>query len=241
MVFCKKEERKRRRKANISAALFPKPIEINLADVLFIAARNQVVIFKDLVESKHVHYTAFMNGSIINFHKTLEDQDRHISLAEIEFDWQSLMGRTIQEMRRQWQSILQIGRTDDIRWRDLEVEFMPVKLLIELLSPLLKGVRWNVDMEFAKRLESAMACSKLGELTERDLKIGTGEGYLVMSDGFDCVLFDMDKMSKIVERSFELSITKVRLWSFTPKSILGYLKLRLLVLNNSAVRFLRKL
>ena len=178
---------------------------------------------------------------MIDVHKTLEDQHKHISLAEIEFDWQFLMGRLYQEMKRNWRYIFQIIKTDDPQWADLEIDFIRVKGLGELFMPFVKGVRWNIDVKFLEKLDKMMASSRLGELNDSEVIIGTGSGYLVMSNGIECVLFDMDKMSNIVERSFELSITRVSLRNFAPRSILGYMKLRLLVLNNSTVRHLRKL
>jgi hypothetical protein len=218
-----------------------KPLEVKLADVLFIAIRKHLMVFKDLTASRHVHYTMVMNGSLINLHQTLENQHKHIPLLEIEFDWQFLMGRVFQEMRRNWRSIFQIVKTDDPKWADLEVDFIPAKVGMELFSPLVKGIRWNVDMKFLEKLDAAFGRSRLGELADSGLIIGTGSGHLVISNGIDCVLFDMDKMSNIIERSFKSSITRVRLRSLTPRLIWGYFKMRLLVLNNSVVKHLRKL
>jgi hypothetical protein len=215
-------------------------MEIKLADVLFLSMRKNLMLFKDLTH-KNVHYSLFIRGSLIDFHETFEDMHKHIALIEIEFDWQFLMGRVFQEMRSNWRSLFQIVKTDDPKWADLEVDFIPAKVVMELFSPLVKGIRWNVDMRFLERLDTAIGRSRVGELVDRGLIIGTGSGYLVMSDGINCVLFDMERMSKIVERSFESSIARVRLRSFTPRLIWGYFKMRLLVLNNSAVRNLRKL
>ena len=219
---------------------FPMPIEIKLVDVLFLAMRKNLMLFKDLGD-EHVHYSIFIRGSLIDFHKTLEDQHRHIRLAEIEFDWQFLMGRITQEMRGNLRSIFQAVKTDDPQWADLEVEFIPAKALTELLSPLTKGVRWNIDEKFAEKLETSIARSRLGELTDCGLIIGTGSGYLVISNGTECFLFDTDRMSKIFEKSLEWSIRKVRLSHFTPSSMLWYVKTRLLILINSAIRHVRKL
>ncbi len=202
--------------------------------------RKNLMLFKDLGD-KHVHYSIFIRGSLIDFHETLEDQHKHISLAEIEFDWQFPMGMIFQEMRRNWKSIFQIIKTDDPQWADLKIDFIPIRVLGELFLPLMKGVRWNINVKFLEKLENITAFSRLGELIGSEVIIGTGSGYLVISNGIECVLLDTDKMSNIIERSVKLSITKVRLKSFTPRAILGYIKLRLLVLNNSTVRHLRKL
>jgi hypothetical protein len=229
-----------RNKQVINPILFPKHIEIKLADVLFFSMRKNLVLFKEL-GTANVHYSIFIRGSLIDFHETLEKQHKHTTLAEIEFDWQFLMGRIVQEMRHNWRSIFQAVKTVDPKWADLEVEYIPAQTLMEFLSPLMKGRRWNIDKNFLQELEDSIRCSRLGELTDFGVFVGTGSGYFVLSNGRDCVLFDVDRMSKIIERCFKLSITKVRLWNLTPKSFLGYLKMRLLVLNNSMVRYLRKL
>jgi len=219
---------------------FPKPVEIKLADVLFFAIRKNLMLFKDLGD-KHVHYSVFFRGSLIDFHKTLEDQDRHIPMVEIEFDWQSLMRRAIEEIRADWRSIFNIVRTNDPRWEDLEVDFIPVQVLMDLLSPVIKRVRWNVDAKFLEKLDSSLGYSRLGGLSNCGMIIGTGLGYLAISNGTECFLFDIDKMSKIVEKSFELSIRKIRLSHFTPSSIFRYVRIRLPILINGAIRYLRNL
>jgi hypothetical protein len=224
---------------NDSITAFPKPVEIKLADVLFFAVRRNLMLFKDL-GTEHVHYSIFIRGSLIDFHKTLEDQHRHIQLAEIEFDWQFLIGRIIQEMRDNWRSIFQTVKINDPQWSDFEVEFIPARILMELLSPLAKGIRWNIDEQFVEKLETSMIRSRLGELTDHGLIIGTGLGYLVINNGTECFLFDTDIMSKIFDRSFESSIRKIRLSHFTPSLVLWYSKVRLLVFVNSVVRRFRK-
>jgi hypothetical protein len=218
----------------------PKPIEIKLADVLFFAMRKNLMLFKDLGKEQ-VHYSVFIRGSLIDFHKTLEDQHRHIQLAEIEFDWQFFMGRIVQGVWTNWRSIFQGVKTDDPQWADLEVEFIPAKVLMELLSPLVKGARWNVDAAFLQRLGTSVRHARLGELADCGFIIGTGSGYLVISNGTECFLFDTDKMSEIFDKSLESSIRRIRLSHFTPSSMLWYLRIRLLILINSAIRHLRKL
>jgi hypothetical protein len=219
---------------------FAKRVEITLADVLFFAMRKNLMLFKDLGD-KHIHYSIFIRGSLIDFHKTLEGQDTHIPLAEMEFDWQFLIKRMAEEITADWRSIFQTVKADDPEWKDLEIEFVPAQALIELLSSLMKGARWNVDVEFLKRLEQSLERSTFGELADRGLIIGTGSGYLIMSNGTECILFDTDKMSRIFERSFESSIRRIRLSHYTPRSLLWFLRIRLLILNNSAIRNLRKL
>jgi hypothetical protein len=66
----------------------PKPIEIKLADVLFVAMRRTLFLFKDLGK-QHVHCSFFIIGSAIDCHETLEVDHKHIPLLEL--DWQVLL------------------------------------------------------------------------------------------------------------------------------------------------------
>jgi hypothetical protein len=215
--------------------------EVRLADVLFIAIRKHLMVFKDLTASRHVHYTMVMTGSLIGFHKTLEDQDKHIHFVEIEFDWQFLIRSISQQMVSNWKSIFQVVKAQDPRWSDLEIEFIPIQAASELFSGLTKGAKVNIDEKFLDNLEKSLISSRLGELTDRGLIIGTGSGYLVVSNGTESFMFDTDKLDKLFERSFQASIRKIRLRHFTPSLMLLCLRIRLLVLINSAIRYLRSL
>jgi hypothetical protein len=216
------------------------PREVRLADVLFIAIRKHLMVFKDLTASRHVHYTMVMNGPLINFHKTLEDQDKHLHFIEIEFDWQYLMKRIDQEMANNRSPIFQVVKTNDVEWSDLEVGFMPIQVADELFSGLTKGARLNVDEKFVDKLEKSVTHSRLGDLSNRGFIIGTGSGYLVISNGAECLLINTDKMDKLFEKSFEASIRKIHLRHFTPRLLFACLRIRLLVLRNSAIRHLRR-
>jgi hypothetical protein len=218
---------------------FPKPIEIKLADVLFFAMRKNLILFKDLGK-QHIHYSFFIHGSTIDCHQTLEVDHKHIPLLKLEFDWQLLLQRVMKEVRANWRAIFQIVKIDDPEWMDLEVEFIPVQVLMELLSPIAKGMRWNVDQEFLSKLEQSVSHARLRELAQHGVIIGSGSGYFVLSNGTDCILFDIDRLSEIIENSFELSITKIHLKHYTLRSALWYVKMRLLKLTHSAISICRK-
>jgi hypothetical protein len=222
-----------------TATPFPKPIEIKLSDVLFLAMRKNLMLFKDL-SKHHVHYSFFIYGSTIDCHETLEVDHKHIPLLKIEFDYQVLLQRVMQEVKDNWRAILQIVKIADPEWKDLEVEFIPMQVLIELLSPIAEGVRWKVDQRFLTKLDQSVGHSALRDLAKWDLIIGSGSGYFVLSNGTDCILFDMDRLSGIIENSFELSIRKIHLNHYTLRLAIWYVKIRLLKLIHSAIRHLRK-
>jgi hypothetical protein len=211
------------------------PVEIKLADVLFFAMRRNMMLFKDL-DKKHIHYSLFIYDSIIDFHETLEVNGRHVQLAKVEFDWRFLLNGVIEKIRADWKSIFQNVKTDDPEWQDLEIEFIPVQVLMELLPPLMKGARWNIDVAFLEKLEKSLGRSKVGDLADYGMIIGIGSGYLVFVSGSDCFLFDTIKMSKIIEKSFELSIRKIDLKYYTLGSTVWCAKIRLRNLLNSIVK-----
>jgi hypothetical protein len=155
------------------------------------------------------------------------------------------MERMIQELRAKWRSMFCFVKINSPIWEDLEIEFIPIQVLMQLLSPIVKGVRWNVDLEFLKKLEGELEYARLGELAEGELIIGTGSKgkaeYLVLSNGNDCFLFDISEMSKLIEKNFELSIRNIHLSHFTPSSITFYLKIHLTNLVHSPMTYLRKL
>jgi len=83
-----------------------------------------------------------------------------------------------------------------------------------------------------------MKYAELGDLVDCGLIIGTGSGYFVIGNGTECCLLDTYKMSKIIEKSFELSIRKIYLKHYTLGSTLWYVKIRLSNLVHSIVRYL---
>jgi hypothetical protein len=225
---------------NANITPFPKPVEINLADVLFFAMRKNLMLFKDLGK-KQIHYSIFVYGSTIDVHETFEEQGSHVQLGKVEFDWQLFMQRLNLEMRANWESIFRTAKITDSTWADLEIEFIPVKVLTELFPPIRKGIRWNIDLKFLEKLEKELRHAKLGEMSGHVFTIGTGSGYLVLTYGSDCFLFDFMTMSKIIERSFELSIRKINLKYYTLSSILWCARIRLLKLVYSTIKKLREL
>ena len=210
----------------------PKPLEIKLADVMFLAIRKHLMVFKDLTTSRYIHYTFVITESMIDVHKTLEDQDRHIPLLEIQFDWQFLMERVIQEISANWKSLFRIIKVTDSKWKELDIEYIPTPMLMQLLSPLMKGGRWNCDIEFLEKLEQSITYAKLEDLANSGFVIGTAshgrDEYLVISNGTGCFLLNLGKISHIIEKNFELSIRKIQLKHYTLSSIFWYIKIKLL-------------
>jgi len=105
-------------------------------------------------------------------------------------------------------------------------------VLDKLLSLWRKGIRWNVSAESLQRFDSSLICSRLGDLADYGQVIGEGSGYLVFSDGTDCLLFDFYKMNKIVEKNLALSIRRIFLKYYTVGLIFWCVKIRLLYLRS---------
>lgn len=69
--------------------------------------------------------------------------------------------------------------------------------------------------------------------------IGSGSGYFILANATDCFLFDTEEISNIIEKSFELSIRKIHLQYYTLSSMFWYVKIRVLLLIHSVVRYFR--
>jgi len=221
------------------AIFSPIPYEIRLSDVMFLSVRNNLMLFKDLGK-KQVHYSMFVYGSTIDIHKTLEAQDKHTQLIMIEIDWQFLMKRVNQEVRAKWKSIFQEVRITDPEWSDLEIDFIPLKQLMEFFPAVTKRIKLNLDAEFLGRIEQTVKHSRLEEMDDYDFTVGTGSGYFVFTYGTQCFLFDYIKMSEIIEKSFDLSIRKISLGQYTLSLLLWYVKIRLLIFAHSLFGHFRK-
>jgi hypothetical protein len=212
---------------NENKAIRSKPVKIILADALFFLWRKDLILFKDL-GMRNIHYSVFTYGSTIDIHQTFEGQVKtHIPLAKIELDWQFLLNRMNQEIGANWGSICRTIKCEDPRWEDLEIEFLPIQVLPELLRLWRQGVRWNVNTESLQKLESSVVCSRLGDLADRGNVFGAGSGYLVLSNGTDCSLFDTDRMGKIIEKSIAMSVRKILLRNYTLSLMLWCAKIRL--------------
>ena len=190
------------------------------------------MLLKNL-ERKNVHYSIFSYGSTIDVHQTLEGQvKKHIELAKIELDWQFLLNRVSQEIGANWRSICRTTKCKDPEWEDLEIRFLSIQALDELLSLWKKGSRWDVNAESLQKLDTCLSSARLGDLADYGKVIGESSGYLVLSDGTDCLLFDYYKMIQILEKNLALSVRKISLKYYTLSSIFWCFKIQLLYLQS---------
>jgi len=219
-------------------------MKMKIADALLIVMQKNMMLFKDLSKN-NVHFSVFIIGSMIDCHVTLEPKGsvkkKHVQLFKLQFDWRFLIERMIQDVLANWNSIFQRVKINDPEWQNLEVEFIPIQLLIELLSPIQRRHRWNVDVDFLDKFEKSIQHVKLKELANYGLIIGTSpEGYLILSNGADCWLLDQNSLSKKMEKNLELSIRNIHLKYYTLRLVILCIKIRLLNLNRIAVTYLRK-
>jgi hypothetical protein len=201
---------------NSSLMPFQKPIEIKIADAFFVRInmREKHLQFTDLSE-KHAHYSFWSYGSTIDFHKTLEPHNnlpkKQIPLFKKELDLQLLTERIAQEIAASQSSLFRITKINNPEWQDLEIDFIPLQMLMELLQPIVKRNRWNIDADFLEKLEQSSRYAKIGELAEYGSIMGTAsEGHFVLSSGTHCMLSDQTKLSKIMEKHLELSIRNLK-------------------------------
>lgn len=222
----------------------PKPMEVKIADAIFLKVRNNMVLFKDLSKPK-IHYSAFIIGSKFDLHITQENQvdskKKHVQLLELQIDWKYLFERMAQDLRANLSSIIHEAKTDDPDWQDMEIEYMSPEMLRELLQIGLRRNRWNVNEEFFCKLEESLQYAKLEELSDKGITVGwSSEGFFVISNGADCWVFDIDRLVRIANRNLELSIRRFHMRYYTLGIFTWRIKICLLNLKRIVTDFLRK-
>ena len=113
---------------------FPKPIEIKIADAIFVKIKNNMMLFKDLNKNK-VHFSTFIIGSKIDFHLTFEDKDatkKHFKFLELHVDWDYLLEQIIQEVVEHRHTIFRVTKIDDPEIKDLEVDILQTQLIAKI-------------------------------------------------------------------------------------------------------------
>lgn len=171
---------------------------------------NNEAIFKDIRNGK-IHYSTYFNESSLGFHKTIESQPPiHVPIAKVEVDWKSLIESILLGIKADWKTIFQTVNVQEPKWANLQVDYLPVQVLKELLPPTRKGYLLLNDEHFEKLLSSLEAL-KLRNLADRSFGIGTGSGYLVLNYGAKGFLFDTDKFSEIFSQCISSSVGKIRL------------------------------
>jgi hypothetical protein len=225
---------------------FPKtkPLEMKIADYLFVAFRNNMFLFK-ILSNPRVHYSVFIIGSTFDFHITMENEadskKKHVQLLRLQFDWVFFIQKFVQDILANWNSIFQKVKIYDPKWKDLQVEFIPFQVLIEFLSPIQKGNRWNVDANFLNRFETSIQQLTLKELADFGLIIGASpEGYLILSYGEDCWILDQNSLYKNINKNLELSIRKLHVKYYTLGTLALLVRIRLLNFNRIITDYLRK-
>jgi hypothetical protein len=192
---------------------FQKPIQIKIADQLFLRFNLPKKHFQvtDLTE-KYAHYSLWLYGYTVDFHKTLNPHHDHpkqqIPIFKRQLDLDILMQRVVQELAGK-NSPFQIGKADDSRWRDLDIEFVPTSTLTELMPTLVKGQRLNFSKDFLAKFEELMRYAKLKELTDCPVFMGkASEDQYVVTNGTDCMVCDIDLLSKTIERNLQNLIVR---------------------------------
>jgi hypothetical protein len=160
----------------------------------------------DLTE-KYAHYSLWSYGSTVDLHKTINPHDgipkQHIPIFKRQLDLDILMQRVLHEFTGK-NSPLQIGKTDDSRWRDLDIEYIPTSTIMGLLPTLVKGQRLNFSKDFLAKLEKAFQNAKLKELIDTPILLGkSSEGHYVVNSGTDCFVWDTDLLSETLERNLQ--------------------------------------
>ena len=233
------------KKEKIIQPPFPKPLEVKIADAIFLKMRNNMFLFKDLSNPK-MHYSAFIIGSKFIFHITKENQvntkKKHIDLLELEIDWNYLSQKMIQDLKTNLSGIIQKVKTDDPNWHDMEIEYISPEMLKEMYQIGFSRKRWNVDEDFFCRLEKSLQYAKLEELSGKSVMLGwSSEGYIVLSDRIDCWIIDIDKLLRIINKNLELSIRKFHLKYYTFGMLKWWIKIKILNFRQNVINHLMRI
>jgi hypothetical protein len=221
---------------------FTKPMEIKIAEALFLKFSKNMILIKELSKQK-IHYSAFIIGSKIDFHLTLEDEKdpekRHISLIEIQMDFEYLLEQIAREMIDKRQEIFQITTIDDPKIQKLKINIFQSEFLAKFFGTMAKKNRLNFDHEFLTEIDSKQS-KKIIKITELRGIGFADNGQVIFSNGKECMLLNFTKILNNIDKMIDHSIMKIKVKYFTLSSLIWLIKIRLISINRSVVSFLRK-
>jgi hypothetical protein len=166
----------------------------------------------------------------LGVHQSIESEDRHIPILDLEYDLESVFLHVSRQMRRRWQEVVQFVKVDDPDWGQAVVSVFQVQLAqaLGLLLPSQKRKsRLQLDERALQDIEDAVVEKRVEDLPTGDLSLGFvekgGDTYLVMSYGSTCVLINYSFVERAIHRGFIMSIRGVKVHRFS----LGSLSFRL--------------
>lgn len=198
---------------NESERGYPKPIELMIADSLFVRLnlRNQHFEFKDIKE-KYVHYSAWFYGSTFDLHRTIEpphdgDPRVHVPILKKELNLQLVTERIAQDICANANSLVKLIQINNDEVKDLDVKFISVETLKELFSNVVKGNRWTLSEAFSGNFENALHRAKLRDLSGNLPVLGwSSAGHFIVSSGANCILFNTNTLSDSLEKNLQLPL-----------------------------------
>jgi len=90
------------------------PREIMFGDIFVVAFKKRLIVLKDLRKDQYTHYTFVISDNFFDFHKTIEEEKKHIPILHIEFDWELLISYVLKELKDRWQEVIQLVRVRSI-------------------------------------------------------------------------------------------------------------------------------
>ena len=223
--------------------LFPKSLEVKIADTIFILFRKNMLLIKALNIEK-VHFSMFIIGPIFDFHLTLENErdpkKKHIKLLQLQLDIEFLLEQIIREVVKHGHTIFRVTKIDDPELQDLEIDIHQTQLLMKLFEKMNNKKRVNIDYEFLNKLDSSQPV-KISDITENGWIGWTSDEQIIFSDGKKVGLLNFALITDIADKLIEHSIRKITLKYYTPKLLIWWTKIKLLNINRTVVNFLRKI
>ena len=220
-------------------------MEIKIADAIFLKIKKNMFLIKDLSNPK-IHYSAFMIGSNFDLHITAENESdpkkKHTQLVRLQVDWEFLLENLVNDIKNNLNSIFQHVKTSDPVWQDMEIKYISTENLEKILQIVFGRKRWNVDETFFDKFSEALQDTKFKELTDKGITLGlSSEGFLVLSDGTDCFILNIDKLLTTGNKYLELAIRKFDLKYYTLGTVTWWIKIKLLNLRRNVINHLMRI
>jgi hypothetical protein len=220
------------------------PVEIKIADALFVKFRKNMLLFKDLTGA-NFHYSLFSYGSTLDMHltyeKTFGNMKKHVQIVKMQIDWPFLLDKVAEDLTTNLNSFWKKTRVDDPEFKDIDVEFISPEMLDSLLRNAAGQNRWNVDEDFFAQLEGSLEYLKLSEIAGKGAKLGwSSDGCFVISNGVECWILNTDRILRLLRKCLEQSIRKIELKYYTIGTITWWAKIRLLNLRRNSIEWLSR-
>lgn len=224
-------------KEQTNQPMFPQPLEVKIADAFFLKMNKNTFLIKDLKNPK-VHYYIYFKGSTLNCHVTIENRiyakKKHINLLDIQIDLDSLFKKIALDILAGFKSTTLYTTTlNNPKLKDLKIRCVNIETFDSIVKNYSNLKRVNIEESLLKKFDESVHNIKVSDLAGKGVIFGQSkDGTIILSDGISkCIVLNLSKIMKIVEKNLEMSIRKVSFRFLTLRTLIWITKIRLLNLN----------